>query len=226
MCTNVVIKEENLENLVNVSLKKLPMQVVDEVMKNLDINGAVAITQEQMLRNLDDLRKALLQEIRQAHVSTKVNATVASECVFKKFTWGGRFHMVPEGFSYPKGRVDMIWNLWWNGIPCDGICPLRKLKSFDLVKSVDITNFSKSKKIIHKIVEHSGVSNETIVGMSDVERRELFEKAYVSLCRYYCGEMDMITWDSRRMNEISYTTLYDTVTKPNRKPRKKGIMTL
>ena len=75
-------------------------------------------------------------------------------------------------------------------------------------------------------IQNSGVSNETIVGMSDVERRELFEKAYVSLCRYYCGEMDMITWDSRRMNEISYTTLYDTVTKPNRKPRKKGIMTL
>ena len=214
------VVEDSIESLVNVSLKKIPVQVVEEVMKNLEINGAVAVTHEQMLQGLDDLRKTLLQEVR-LHVPTGVNCGATSEHVIKTFTWGGRFHMVPEGFLYPKGRVDVIWDLWWNGIPCDGIGPLRKLKSFDLVKSVDTTNFSKSKKIIQKIVEHSGVPNDAIIGMSDTERRVLYEKGYVSLCQTYCGTMDLVTWDNRRMNEISYITLYDTITKRDRKSRKK-----
>ncbi len=128
---------------------------------------------------------------------------------------------MPEGFRYPKGHASLIWNLWWGGIQCEGIAPLRKLKAFDLVKSVDVTNWSKSKKVVLAIVGHSGFHVDAIAAMTSIQRADAFEKGFVCLCEECFGLMDMAQWDSRRMNEMSYITLYDAIIKLARHSREK-----
>ena len=34
-------------------------------------------------------------------------------CYWWSWTWGSRFHMVPEGFQVPKFNAGTLWNLCW-----------------------------------------------------------------------------------------------------------------
>ena len=204
--------EMRIDTLSTTSIQELPGQVANEILKHIEVNGAVGITKDQMLQGLDDLRSAIMLEIRQARVINESSSLLTTNVSsLKTFTWGGRFHMVPEGFAYPKGRVDMIWNLWWMGIPCDGIAPLRLLKPFDLVKSVDKTNFSKSKKILLKLVELTGATPNAIASMTIAVRVQVNNQAYLQFCEQLFGVINVADWDDRRMDEASYLTLYDAM---------------
>ncbi len=39
----------------------------------------------------------------------------------KQWTWGGKIHPVPQGWSLPKGNTSMLFNLWVNGNAAMGL---------------------------------------------------------------------------------------------------------
>jgi hypothetical protein len=57
-----------------------------------------------------------------------------------QWTWGGRLHPVPQGWSLPKGNVSMLFNLWVKRNAAMGIQPYRFVKSWDLVPLEERSN--------------------------------------------------------------------------------------
>ena len=52
---------------------------------------------------------------------------------YLQWTWGGRIHMVPEGWQLPSGNTSTIFNLFCVGDASKKIRPYRFLRTFDLV---------------------------------------------------------------------------------------------
>ena len=97
----------------------LPDSLSQKMLDNFTVNGAVPVTST----HLDSLCDSLLAEIRTRctsqnaeRIPTQEEQSTSRENAALHF-WGGRHHLFPEGFCFPKGHVKMLWDLWWGGEP-------------------------------------------------------------------------------------------------------------
>jgi hypothetical protein len=103
-------------------------------------NGLTDVVKQTQL-----LKEEMRAELREVHaVEMLASAPTAPidpsvDPRFQLWSWGGRLHMVPQGWVYPSTNIKDTWNLWHFGHLADKIRPLRCLKKFDLVGTAQIT---------------------------------------------------------------------------------------
>ena len=137
------------------------------------------------------------------------NGTVVIEnSSITTFTWGGRFHKVPEGFRFPGSNVRTLWEMWFVGIPLQRIGPLKGLTGKSLANKRDHTLLSKAKFVLKQLIEASGVTESELIGMTIQQRDAIFETSFVQLYRDLNPDTTLNTMDQSNIGNISYVTLY------------------
>ncbi len=74
------------------------------------------------------------------------------------FTWGGKFHTIPDDFKMPKCTVKEIWDKW-HFVHCHSrygnIAPLHKIDSrFDLIDEKEKVAYSKAGFVVDQVVTY------------------------------------------------------------------------
>lgn len=88
----------------DVMAETLPNRIVQLILNNIAVNGAIPISREDFVREFSTLREQLRMEVTQASQSANVanDETENSSDSFRVWTWGGRIHPVPQDFRFPR----------------------------------------------------------------------------------------------------------------------------
>ncbi|MGH8399103.1 MAG: hypothetical protein ACRETA_12800 [Gammaproteobacteria bacterium] len=221
--TDVVKQTQVLREELLAKCTELPSELVSVMLSKFTVNGAIPVTADDLkalLNNvLTQMRAEMRAELREAlpaatHAAASPQPTDPlgdPDPVFLKWTWGGKFHMVPEGWRFPSTDVKATWNLWHFGHVQDKIRPLRLLKEFDLINEAQATLLSKCSGVMKAIAQEM-VEMKVVQSLRDVEKLSAvdssaaFDRALLQLIeRVKPGS----TRQPGRWMEMKVTTLYD-----------------
>lgn len=191
---------------------ELPNQVTDAILSRLQVNGAVPVTAIDISRIIGDA----LSEFR-AHLGTSnqlnpppAAAFEASNKEFAMFTWGSRFHMIPEDWMFPAVPVKDVWNLWHFGYftaKQEHIRPLKELNAkWDLktkASKLAFCGFCRVGIIMAKL-ETLNPPPSPLDGMSAAQRSTYFDTAFKVLMEV---AKPGITTTGRRWADMSLHTI-------------------
>ncbi len=205
-----------LLNLLQV--RKLPQKLKEELLANFNVEGVQQITRADIAALSDKLveqfSELLDARLRQSLNGNPPEAPVAVESPpsgsrFKTFMWGGRFHMVPEGWKLPRPPLKHFYLLWHHGYDDDQIQPLKNLKKYDLSKP-DWVQVTRCRRVIHDIEETARAEGIVDPGVSDfaiytkARLNEIFDESYEKLIRKLYGDDPV-----HRKGEKAIGTLYN-----------------
>lgn len=196
-------------------MESLPAAVAKHISDNFTIQGMVPVTQS----HFDQFRREMLAEVREirnqpshlAQEESNRETELTSEDGFQWFSWGGSFHVVPQGFRFRSMSVKQIWDYWHYGDRVNRISPYKRIEpGRDLLIKSDRKVFSKAKKVVNSIMKRGiSVLNITEQVHSATTLNHIFNVGYNSLI----DDIDHNSEQSqiRRYGEISFTTIYNSL---------------
>jgi len=224
---NVRSELTSIKDQIIVKLDALPDLIKENLLRNFQINGVLPISREDVQSMIALSTETVLSAIQSSisanneAIRTMNNNNNASNSAtdnitdFQLFQWGGRFHHVPEGFEFPKVTAFHLWNLWFNGNRQQRIAPYRKLEPYDLTDRKNKHLLSRGKMVMKKIIARTGLTETNIATLDAVRRNQVFEVAFFSLYADMFPAEEMDHLDKRRVLSMSYTTMYDHLSKLN-----------
>lgn len=226
------------------------------MLNQFHINGAQPLLEsrvQDMITNANiTLRDILLAEIRlvrgTANVSEQCTSQVSATETWPtgtlvdghmQWSWGGRIHMVPKGWSLPKGNVSMLFNLWVKGNSALHLQPYCFLKGWDFQateektgvnlpmvlsaaarkKALDTTPatwrsyLSQATDVMIVIEDECGMTFQRLAALSAQDREAKFISAFQALCRKLHPGLPDEQLDAKRLHENSYMTIYSALSK-------------
>jgi len=220
-------RRDALPDQIIIKLDALPDLIKENLLRNFQINGVLPISREDVQSMIALSTETVLSAIQSSisanneAIRTMNNNNNASNSAtdnitdFQLFQWGGRFHHVPEGFEFPKVTAFHLWNLWFNGNRQQRIAPYRKLEPYDLTDRKNKHLLSRGKMVMKKIIARTGLTETNIATLDAVRRNQVFEVAFFSLYADMFPAEEMDHLDKRRVLSMSYTTMYDHLSKLN-----------
>jgi hypothetical protein len=206
---------------------QLPTELTDTLLDKFTINGAIPVTAADLTKMLNTIMTQMRAELRETRapqptdplssLSTDPNADPR----FKLWSWGGKFHMVPEGWVFPSTNVKDTWQLWYFGHLADQIRPLRYLKKADLLGGGQVALWSKTHgvttAIVAVMVEMKLLeAGEDVVRLSRDQSSTLFDQAIVQLMeKVKTG----LVRERGRWMEMSVPTLYAHILRARKRRR-------
>ena len=204
-------------------ISKLPKALHNELLDNFTIEGIQQVTRadfsalgERLMSQLTQLLETRLQppcDGAEDPVAVEDTATKESrDLSFKTYSWGGRFHMVPQGWKLPRPPLKVFYFLWHYGYSSE-IQPLKFLCKFDVVRS-DWIQYARCKRVIEElermarssgIVSSGDTDNFALLGK--IRLGEVFDAAYEKLLD------DLYGGAVYRKGDKTIGTLYNRITK-------------
>jgi hypothetical protein len=216
-----VVKQvnESKKEIIN-QCEDLPKRLTDTMLNKFNVNGAIPVTMsdmESMVKNLfTQLKDELKGSRNNSEIQTNELTNSTDNYMPKMYHWGGRMHMVPEGWLLPSGNtLKDIWNLWWHGHHNNCIQPYRFLNAHDLINDAQVVVFSKINGIVKNIVkiaiELKLIEEEKqIKGLTREETAVLFDQSFVMLMEKV---KPGITTQAGRWMELSIHSIYSKINK-------------
>jgi hypothetical protein len=176
------------------------------------------------------MRGEMRTEIRELRVEGAVAAepsllSASSDSRFQTWMWGGRMHMVPEGWTLPFSiNLKDTWHLWHFGHIAHRIGPLRSLRKFDLASAPQVTLWSKTKQtmgaVAQEMVDMEMVTTvQATLTLSGADSTAFFDRAIVGLMeKLKVG----VTQGRRRWMEMKIPTVYALLLKHGSGGERKG----
>jgi hypothetical protein len=195
-------------------LAEIPQRVKETVFNNLVINGAVPITpmdlNAQFNKMLETVKSTLNAQQRQQQLSEERKQPRSDH---ELFTWGGRFHPIPQNFKMPKVDCKSLWRLWHYGreSESDNIGPFSTFHKFDFSLEKEASKYFKGQKVMNAV---RNIAIELKEWPTDKSPREcpkpqmdsVFDKAFAELInRTYQKDK------SYRAGEIAYSTMSNRI---------------
>ncbi|KAF0723673.1 hypothetical protein Ae201684P_004994 [Aphanomyces euteiches] len=113
----------------------------------------------------------------------------------------------------PTSKTYDLWTMWWSGRSLDKAIPLRKLRRRDYKQTSEKVNFSKASTVMRELLSCTNLNEPDIVKMSQLARDLLFQSCFNQLCGKVfqsCNDSQVV---QRRVDEMSYHTIYDLLKK-------------
>ena len=185
------------------------------------INGAMPVTLDDIKVLLSNAVKQMRDALRDAIPTAGTTSSSslhgptdpAADPRFQLWSWGGKMHMVPEGWRLPVVDVKARWHLWQYGHVEAKIMPLRKLRKADLQGAGQVALWSKTKGVMKAaadvMVEMKVV--EAVSGLARLSAEEssaAFDTAIVQLMERV---REGATRTRGRWMEMSIGTLYNSL---------------
>ena len=225
--TAVIAQTQQLKEALMLRCDGLPAEVTDVLLSKFSINGAIPLTADNMKEMLEAVVAQMRREIRdvQAADAAALPSLIPapSDSRFLVWTWGGRMHMVPQGWILPSStNVKDTWLLWHFGHLADRVGPLRNLKKYDLNgTNAQKTLWSKTRgtmsAIAQVMVDSLMVrSVEDVLTLSEGESSAFFDRAVVT----FMNELKAGTTRGRaRWMEMKIPTIYALMMKSRKRRR-------
>ncbi|KAF0704051.1 hypothetical protein AaE_015130 [Aphanomyces astaci] len=204
--TNRLATVENELKIVNEQINYLPCKISDQLRASKDSSATTT--------HLESFRDSVLSEIRTLIGASKSPEPPASvNGVVTEPWWTTTNPQEQRRPSLPPGKVFDLWNAWWYGLPGDGIVPLRLVRPQDLARRCDRVNYSKLKQVIASLMKFSTVPETEVQRMAVVDRSALFAS-----CLERLGHSMLVVGmendvSNRRLDEMTYPTMYDLIKK-------------
>ena len=228
--TDVVKQTQLLKEELLSRCAELPAELTSTMLSKFSINGAIPLTADDMRVMLNSVVAQVRAELRQVHAAeTLASASTAPvdpsvDPRFQLWSWGGRLHMVPQGWVFPSTNIKDTWNLWHFGHLTDKMCPLRCLKKFDLVGAAQITLWAKTSGVM-KAISQSMLdmelvqTKEAVLALAAADSSALFDRAVVQLMEQVRPRS---TQERGRWMEMSMPTWYAYVQRCRKRKREDG----
>lgn len=211
---NVAIQASQFHIALMHKCDEIPVILEQRLNDRFTINGVVPLTRsdmEVMLSNhWDKLKDSLISSTRPVIESSPVNQSNDSR--FDSWTWGGEFHMVPQGWHIPKPPIKETWNLWYFGDPAARIRPLRHLQARDLANEEDESLASRIRGLFSVIIS-TGVELHLLADGQRVENCSL-EASLRFFDQSFPAAMEKIEpgiTSKSRWSQLSVTTMYKKI---------------
>jgi hypothetical protein len=206
---------------------ELPSEMTNVLLSKFSINGAIPVTLDDMKTLINSAVTQLSTQYRDSRTSyTHEPASHAAvdpntDPRFQLWSWGGKLHMVPQGWIFPSTNIKDSWNLWHFGHLTDKIRPLRCLKKIDLVGAAQITLWSKTSGVVKAMsqvmVEMKLVDKlEDVLKLSSIDSSTCFDRAIVQLMEQLRPGS---TQGRERWMELSVPSLYALIHKARKRQR-------
>ena len=225
--TDVVKETQLLKEKLLSRCAELPAELTSTMLSKFSIGGAIPLTADDMRVMLNGVVAQVRAELRQVHApETRASVATVDPSVdprFQLWSWGGRLHMVPQGWLFPSTNIKDTWNLWHFGHLADKIRPLRCLKKFDLVGAAQITLWAKTsgvmKAMSHTMIDMKLVeTKEVVLTLAAADSSALFDRAVVQLMEQVRPRS---TQERGRWMEMSMPTWYAYVQRCRKRKRKR-----
>jgi hypothetical protein len=213
-------KIEEVEMTIMDKLMSLPSKLTDTMRSNFNIEGAIAVTRQDMVTMFNEMRNEIRDSIADRNANNLNNLVVpqtnpmeAPQQLFLMYHWGGRLHMSPQSFRFPATvSTKSIWDLWHFGNIEQRIQPYRHLRgSWDLNEKNDRTALSKAKKVMD-CIEHIARAKElyalteVIGNCSKLRSDHAFQESFVQLMNNLNRNLV-----NQRISENSYVYIYELI---------------
>jgi hypothetical protein len=219
--------DENKSELLQ-QYEQLPSLLTNTLMNKFEINGAIPVTREDIHRMMETISQQIQSigtigsNITNTNNNTESNS---NNSTYNTWSWGGRLHMVPEGFKLPNNNIRDIFNLWHFGNIDAKIQPYRFLKWHDLINNPQGILLSKMNKVMNElesiIRSNQLVDEECKIG--EIKERELvngiFDQAYSILMGGIRPE-SLTSMNSSRFGDLSIPRLYDLIMRVKKRKRR------
>jgi hypothetical protein len=159
---------------------QVPQNVKTLLLENFDINGVRPLTTADITTMLSSMEERLLNQIQRGGAPCPIEHTATPTTPTNQlhlFTWGNKFHRLPEDFKTPRVNVKTFWDLWWEGQSSDGIPPYRFFNRSDFAVQLEYSTWIKGKKGVQALLD-----NERNVSNMNQSERELFSRSAFRLC--------------------------------------------
>lgn len=218
----VAEQQETTRALLENIRSDLPKAVVELVLQRINVEGAVAVTvddvtrivSEQLQMHLTTHLAPLSATIQQGTSEQQNTAQQLQQHNRPAYTWGGRLHPVPQGWKFGSFNARLLWTLWWDG---ESQCiPYRHLHTYDLCDKKSKTTFIKAGRVMSRLLLLVNKTEAEVVNMGcSAERDKLFSTAYKLLIEKIAGESatQESFWNRRIIGEMKVVTLYDKIVK-------------
>ena len=189
----IMINEAKMTDLLT---NGLPRQLCEQINRRFEINGAIAVTADNVREIFNELINqpgGILQQIlegqekimenqhssnsnsnHQNEGSTKATATGQQEHkegyngVLHMWPRSDAFHKVPANFKWPSDTVFAMWELWFCGNPSIQVGPYKEINpKIDLPKLKCKTNRAKTGRVVNSLVDIA-IANGFITKKRDV----------------------------------------------------------
>jgi hypothetical protein len=227
--TDVVKQTQLLKAELLSRCAELPAELTNAMLSKFSINGAIPLTVDDMRVMLNSVVAQMRAEIREVHaVERLASAPVSTAPIdpttdprFQLWSWGGRLHMVPQGWLFPSTNLKDTWNLWHFGHVADKIRPLRCLKKFDLASGAQVTLWAKANGVMKAISQvifdmKLVAAVEDVQTLSAADSSAFFDRAIVQLMEQVRSRS---TEERGRWMEMSVATLYAYVQRTRKRRR-------
>jgi len=209
-----------------------PQDMCDAILGQLQVNGAVPITAQQITGMFDTFRAEndkfrteLLSRLETRPQAERgagpipsapnnlpaTNTTIELDGhTFSMWTWGSRLHPVPQNWVFPICTTSVLWDLWLDGKRNDGIQPFSFLKNFDL-NAINYVRLSKARTVMEHVIAKTEKSIRNIRALSTADRDKLFADTFHELAhRLYPNKPEAYFLDPK-FQSLCFLRVYDLI---------------
>ena len=196
--------------------------------QHLDLMSCIIQHCTKFIRRTSDLKETTLLEVMQGYfqrlqsendravrqrTSTDV-AEVPSEQNSTRdslFLYGGRWHLLPEGFVFPSCPALNMWSMWHLGIAALNIAPLKKLrKQFRCDVDVNKRPLIDKAALVMETIEKIGRRRGLLAAGSEINAANCWIVWGPSFKEYltYLYASEVLASPAFRPDDLYYTTLH------------------
>ena len=200
--------EKKLTASTNGIMEELPSTIVNRILENMEINGAVAVTRSDITGMMQQLRDDIRQDFGAPAVAAAPPAAPAppsNTSVWASFMWGNPriIQPVPHDFRLPRANVKTMFYLWYNGHASLRYSPYRQFISRNMTCSADKSALLKLRGVM-KALESVMVSKQlmttpdSLMAQTATQQGSAFDAAYGEMMRDHKGNV----------GNLKYMTVY------------------
>ncbi len=188
-------------------VKTVPALVKETLLANFSIDGVTAVTRSDIDHLMERFTAALDERLNRPTTvseSTPISmvATSSPSSAWKTWSWGGRIHMVPEGWKLPRPSFKAFYLLWYHGDGGLGVQPFRFLRTFDVCTG-DWQQVSKAKGLIGELERIATSQTPTLPPFSQLSKS--------ALCDVFVPQLyaDLYPSSPTNQGDVGIGTLYN-----------------
>ena len=173
------------------SQKKATSDLHTMIMSNFQIEGTVAVTQQNMVDTVNQMGediKAFMTKLVTPAAPVVAAVPIAPQLPpgWKVFRWQNprvkeseeRDHFLPEDYEPPSVNLSDVYSLWTKGDKSRGIRPLQDVAPRDFKGIPKATQYSRIKNVIKHVVAAAKSSCATFDELTPEEKAIKFNEAY------------------------------------------------
>jgi len=200
--------QDHFSSIDNQLSVELPKNVKDMLLQNFNIEGAIAVSRNDLFECINRLENRLLSANITNTLSTTSSTTSSSSTSntnFDLFCWNGKYHTIPQDFKLPNGNVKTLWNLYHFGDKQKRISPYKTIiPMYDFESRKEKQKFSELSLVMKEVDKQIESLEDNSLNINDVLKLDITTRDNIFANAY--EKINFGDNNKKRLSDISYAT--------------------